>query len=169
MKLYHGSNVAVEHPRLLRSDRRLDFGPEFYCTSSFEQASRWATLAPKRRKSGRPIVSVYDFDETISIASDENDTDSIPLKVLTFDEANEDWLRFVSANRHGEPIKEEWDLVVGPVANDTTMPVLRLFFMNVYSVQETINRLLPQNLRDQYAFCTDRAIQLLRFEGVMEP
>ena len=26
LKLYHGSNIAVEEPKILQSDRRLDFG-----------------------------------------------------------------------------------------------------------------------------------------------
>ena len=38
MILYHGSNIAVEKPKILQSDRRLDFGTGFYLTSSYEQA-----------------------------------------------------------------------------------------------------------------------------------
>lgn len=33
MKLYHGSSVVVEKPKILLSDRRLDFGTGFYLTS----------------------------------------------------------------------------------------------------------------------------------------
>ena len=66
MKLYHGSNVVVEKPRLLRSDRRLDFGAGFYLTSSFEQAKRWAVLTARRRETGSPLVSVFDFDEQMA-------------------------------------------------------------------------------------------------------
>ena len=32
MILYHGSNIAVEKPKILQSDRRLDFGTGFYLT-----------------------------------------------------------------------------------------------------------------------------------------
>lgn len=32
MKLYHGSSVVVEKPKILLSDRRLDFGTGFYLT-----------------------------------------------------------------------------------------------------------------------------------------
>lgn len=32
MKLYHGSNIVVEKPKIFQSDRRLDFGTGFYLT-----------------------------------------------------------------------------------------------------------------------------------------
>ena len=42
MILYHGSNVAVEEPRLLKIQRDLDFGKGFYTTSDLDQATKWA-------------------------------------------------------------------------------------------------------------------------------
>ena len=161
MKLYHGSNVTVEQPRLLQSDRRLDFGPGFYCTSSYSQAARWATLTAKRRETGRPLVSVYEVDEG-SLAN---------LRVLIFSHADREWLAFVGANRRGAltASQDDWDVVVGPVANDSTMPVLKLFFANVYTEEEAIRRLLPQNLKDQYALRTQAAIDLLQFSEVIRP
>ncbi len=50
-----------------------------------------------------------------------------------------------------------------PVANDNTMPTLRLYFAGVYSEEEAIKRLLPQKLRDQYAFKTKRALDELTY------
>ena len=84
MKLYHGSNVVVKNPQILLSDRRLDFGTGFYLTSSFEQAERWAQLTTARRGEGRPVVTVYDFDEA-KLAT---------LTVLRFKKANKKWLDF---------------------------------------------------------------------------
>ena len=37
MKLFHGSNVIVNTPRILTKLRALDFGAGFYLTSSKEQ------------------------------------------------------------------------------------------------------------------------------------
>lgn len=42
MILYHGSNVEVREPKLLKIQRDLDFGKGFYTTSDFEQARTWA-------------------------------------------------------------------------------------------------------------------------------
>ncbi len=153
MRLYHGSNVEVRRPRLFRSDRRLDFGAGFYLTSSFEQAEKWARLTTRRRKQGMPLVSVFEFDESRTSG----------LSVLQFDDASREWLGFVGDNRKGKAESGAFDIVAGPVANDNTMPVLRLFFAGIYTEDETIRRLLPQNLKDQYAFKSEAALAALRF------
>lgn len=158
MKLYHGSNVEVRKPKLLRSDRRLDFGAGFYLTSSYEQAARWAKLSAKRRKQGTPTVSTFEFDKDANTH----------LAVLRFDTASTEWLQFVGANRQGAPERIDLDIVIGPVANDTTMPVIRLYFANIYSEEEAIRRLLPQNLKDQYAFKTQAALDALQFCEVID-
>lgn len=49
------------------------------------------------------------------------------------------------------------------MANDNTMPTLRLFFADIYTEEETIKRLLPQRLHDQWAFKTQRALDILQF------
>ena len=43
MKLYHGSNVVVQNPKILEKKRALDFGAGFYCTIIKEQAERHRT------------------------------------------------------------------------------------------------------------------------------
>ena len=89
MKLYHGSNVEIKNPKILESDRKFDFGTGFYLTTSYEQAEKWAVLTVKRRNYGKPFISVFEYDEG---GSNE-------LSVLKFQNADEKWLRFVSANR----------------------------------------------------------------------
>lgn len=153
MKVFHGSNVVVERPRLFRSDRRVDFGSGFYVTSSLEQASRWARLVAKRRGEGFPVVSVYELDERVFST----------LTVRSFEGATVEWLRFVGDNRRGTSAEFQDDIVVGPVANDNTMPTLRLFFAGIYTEEEAIKRLMPQKLHDQYAFKTQRALDALVF------
>lgn len=72
-------------------------------------------------------------------------------------------------NRRGIPSSENWDIVIGPVANDQTMPTLMLYLDGFYSEEETIKRLLTQNLKDQYVFKTDSALSMLRFMEVITP
>ena len=48
------------------------------------------------------------------------------------------------------------------------MPVIDLFPDGMYDEEETIKRLLPQKLKDQYTFRSDSAIALLRFGRVMQ-
>ena len=66
MKLYHGSNLEVKEPKIIVSNRTLDFGAGFYTTSSLEQAKRWAYLQSIRRKEGKPTVTFYEFDEQLA-------------------------------------------------------------------------------------------------------
>lgn len=158
MKLYHGSNVEVRNPKILESDRKLDFGTGFYLTTSYEQAEKWAVLTAKRRNYGKPFISVFEYDEE---GSNE-------LSVLKFQNADEKWLRFVSANRKNLSEKNDYDVVIGPVANDRTMPVISLFFEGVYTEEETVKRLLPQKLKDQIVFKTKKSLQYLKFVEVVE-
>lgn len=41
MKIYHGSLEVVEHPMILQSNRRLDYGEGFYTTTSEKQSKEW--------------------------------------------------------------------------------------------------------------------------------
>ena len=157
MLLYHGSNIEVSNPQILEADRRLDFGKGFYLTSSYEQAKRWAELTVKRRGIGKEIVSVFEFDDT-SVSD---------LKILHFTQAQREWLEYVTMNRKNQTIpNDDYDIVIGPVANDKTMPVISLYFSGIYDIEETIKRLMPQKLCDQYTFRTEKAIKKLKYVEV---
>ena len=154
MILYHGSNIEVRQPQILERLRALDFGAGFYTTSSREQAVKWARVIVKRRQSGMPCISVFFMDE----ANMER------IAVLKFDSPSEDWLDFVVANRKGLPIPNSYDLVIGPVANDATLPVIDDYMDGRYTKEEAVARLLPQRLTNQYAFLTAKALSLLEFK-----
>ncbi len=152
--LYHGSNVTVDMPKILPKLRALDFGGGFYLTSSYAQAERWAKVIFKRRQAGQPIVNIYTFDDELAIA----------LNVLQFKDANADWLEFVVNNRKALKVFD-YDIVVGPVANDATLPVIDDYIDGRYTQEEAVRRLLPQNLTDQYAFCSEVSLGYLTYQG----
>lgn len=154
MKLYHGSNMEVSEPKILEKLRALDFGAGFYLTSSKEQASKWARAVTKRRRSGTATVNVYELDET--------KLDN--LRVLRFDTPAGEWLEFVVANRKEILLTESYDLVIGPVANDSTLPVIDDYMDGKYTIEQAVERLLPQKLTDQYAFLSDESLKALLFE-----
>ena len=152
--LYHGSNVTVDMPKILPKLRALDFGGGFYLTSSYVQAERWAKVIFKRRQEGQPIVNIYTFDDERAIA----------LNVLQFEDANADWLEFVVNNRKALKVFD-YDIVIGPVANDATLPVIDDYMDGRYTQEEAVRRLLPQNLTDQYAFCSEISLGYLTYQG----
>lgn len=158
MKLYHGSNLEIKNPQILESDRKLDFGTGFYLTSSYEQAEKWAILTAKRRGEGSPIISVFEYE----------DNKSSELNILKFENADIEWLRFVSGNRNNQSTKNDYDIIIGPVANDKTMPVISLYFTGVYSEEDTIKRLLPQKLQDQFVFKTEKSLKQLNYVETIE-
>lgn len=158
MILYHGSSVAVRKPCLMPMARALDFGQAFYLTSDFVQAAKWAKTSALRRGEGVPTVSSFSVENSSFEA----------LNVLRFAAPTMEWLAFVSRNRNEGLDDSGCDVVIGPVANDNTMPVLNLYFKGAYTVDETLRRLLPQRLRDQFAFKTERALACLSFMEAKE-
>ncbi|MGN0740513.1 MAG: DUF3990 domain-containing protein [Treponema sp.] len=77
-------------------------------------------------------------------------------------------LDFGVKNRTKMPLAEKYDLIIGPVANDSTLPVINDYIDGKYTKEEAINHLLPPNLKDQFAFVTEQALKYLRFTGVKE-
>ena len=67
MLLYHGSNMLVNNPEIIESERTLDFGKGFYLTTSLEQAKKWAILTTSRRKEGTPTVSVFEIQDKVDL------------------------------------------------------------------------------------------------------
>lgn len=66
MILYHGSNVTVEYPRLIKQNRYLDFGFGFYTTTNREQAVSFAQKVTDRRRKGEATLNIYSIDEAIA-------------------------------------------------------------------------------------------------------
>lgn len=141
MLLFHGSNQAIKNPKILNSKRALDFGSGFYLTSNKNQAARWAKAVTLRLQSGIPMLSIFEFNYNPS-----------ELKIFEFDSANSEWLDFIVKNRTKNFTPKNYDLIIGPVANDSTLLVINDYIDGRYTRSEAINHLLPQNLTDQFAF-----------------
>ena len=156
MLLYHGNNVKVCKPKIIKSKRLLDFGIGFYLTSDFDQAKKWAERTANRRNEGLPQVSEFQLDES-KINS---------LKLLVFESADIDWLNYVSKNRTDEYFSDTFDIVIGPVANDQAFRTVNNYLKGYFSQEIALELLLPQKLKDQYAFKTKKALSHLKFKEV---
>lgn len=151
MILFHGSNVEVAQPKIIISNRTLDFGAGFYTTSDENQAIKWAKLQTLRRNSGIPTVSIFELNDDILSQ----------LSVLRFEYANKEWLNYVVENRKGTYSGKKYDIVIGPVANDNTMPVINNYMSGIINEETALILLKPQKLSDQYAFLTYKGLQIL--------
>ena len=155
MQLYHGSVEIIEYPKILDLQRLLDFGKGFYTTTNKEQAERWAAIKQKRTvKTINAFVTVYEFNEILL----KNDI----LKIKIFKKADEEWLDFVIHNRSIDSATE-YDLVIGPVANDTLYQTLTLYEAGILTKPETIARLKVHPLFDQVSFHSYKALEHLKF------
>ena len=154
MLLYHGSNVVVYEPKIIKSQRFLDFGAGFYMTSDFEQARKWAVRTAARREEGVATISVFELSD------DYVDR----VKVRTFARPDRDWLRYITVHRTGNPPADDYDMVVGPVANDQAIRTVNNYLKGYFPEEVAIKLLLPQKLKDQYLFRTEKALSLLVFK-----
>jgi hypothetical protein len=126
MKIYHGTNIRFEKPKIIQPNRALDFGAGFYTTTDISQASTWAKVVVKRSNSSIPLLNVYEFDENYEPQ----------LNIKRFELPNKEWLDFVCEHRLNTYSGDAYDLIIVPVANDTTMPVLQTYIDNIRTANE---------------------------------
>lgn len=158
MILYHGSNVVVSEPKLIRQNRFLDFGFGFYTTTNKKQAIGFADKVYKRRKSGDKIVNIYEIDEQKAFTE---------CSVLRFDTADEKWLDFVSDNRAGNYKGESFDFIFGPVANDDVYTTFTLYTAGVLTKEQTVEVLKIKKLYNQLVLTSEKALSYLKFAGTV--
>lgn len=159
MKLYHGSNMLVEHIDLPKGRRGKDFGQGFYLTADLSQARRMADVVVERMGNGTPCVSIYDFDENVMKLQ--------KLNIKTFDGYSEEWAEFVLLNRNNKSYKpaHDYDIVYGPIADDRVGVQISRYRLNYISLSQLVKELTFIRPTFQYFFGTERAIKHLTFKG----
>lgn len=119
VELFHGNNTIVDQPKMITDGHYRDFGYGFYCTNLERQAKRCVLV-----KKNNPIVNIYDYQENKN------------LNTLIFDEMSDEWLNFVVDCRRG--IKHNYDIVEGPMANDTIWNYVDDFVSGIISNNDPI-------------------------------
>ena len=175
IELYHASYTVIENIDLSLCARGKDFGRGFYVTTDYHQACRFIrTAIGKALKNGVPIedentgfVSAFEYKQ-----SEEKD-----VRYLEFAAADEDWLHCVVAHRKSGLLKdflkawENYDIIAGKIANDSTNQVLTAYMNGFYGEvgsyeadEMAIKFLLPNKLSDQICFRTENAVSCLHFK-----
>lgn len=163
MKIYHGSTVIVKKPSLEILNHRTDFGKGFYTTTDVEQAKKWTNIKRKRlelkndnSQKIHKYINVYEYIENNE------------LNILNFEQATEEWLKFVFINRQSDELVHKYDIVIGPVANDNLYQVLVNYEEGIYNVEETIKRLKTYLLSNQISFHTSKALDCIKYIETIE-
>lgn len=156
MKLYHGSTEDITKIDLSKSKPNKDFGRGFYLSAEKEQAEKLAEYKAFQF-GGEPTLNVFEFDERK--LSDSS------IEVLKFDGYSKEWADFVFANRNsktGESI-HNYDIVIGPIANDRVGVQVRRYMEHEISLETFLENLkYMKGVTFQYFFGTETAINLLR-------
>lgn len=156
IRLYHGSNVEIHQIDLSLSRKGKDFGCGFYLNANKQQAYDMAVRTTQRMRSGVPVVNAFIFDDA-AIAEQA-------LNVKIFDSYSVEWAEFVLLNRKNtsDTPAHPYDIVIGPIANDTVGVQIRRFIMGYISIEKLIEELeYKGNHSVQYFFATEKAINLL--------
>jgi len=143
---------------LVYQPRALDFGGGFYTTDNMEQAISFADKVVRRRRTGSPTVSVYEFneDKAFSICNS-----------LRFEAADEEWLDFVCAHRNNTYQGATYELTYGAVADDDIFLTFTLYASGELTKEETIKRLKVKKLYNQLVLSSERALSFLSFIGTL--
>lgn len=152
-QLFHGGTHIIPQPAIREPARTLDFGRGFYLTTSKEQAERWVKNR-LRNPDDEGYVNSYNFDLHSASAT---------LRVKIFESADEEWVDFVLANRMITGYSHDYDIVIGPVADDKVYTQFSLFEGGIISKDTLIRELKTYRLVDQYLFHTERALPHLHY------
>ncbi len=139
MTLYHSAQAEIKKPDIRHGRMNADFGQGFYLTENRSFAEKWAA-----------VVNIYELDTT-----------GLLIKRFSRDSA---WFDYIFGNRHGQPdAYPGYDLVIGPIANDTIYDVLGIVTSGILSRYQSLALLQvgPENI--QVAVKTEKAVSQLKW------
>ncbi len=157
MKLYHGSNIPIERIDLSKSKVGKDFGCGFYLSDDYDQALRQAKRRTLIANEGEPVVTTFEVADPANFPTD--------IKMKVFDSYSEEWANFILLNRRNVERKpvHPYDIVVGPIANDTIGYQIRRFLSQSISLEKFIEEIkFLKGISMQYYFGTEKALSLLK-------
>jgi hypothetical protein len=178
--LFHGTTYEISEIDVTMGKGYKDFGRGFYATSVKSHAENIARrnkriLEAKDKKiqqrNPKYRIKIYqayrynlEFDDSC-IDNPEN------LKIKVFKEADREWLRFILMNRESDSSIHDYDIVIGPTADENTVTIINSYREELIAadyadevLDALIKDLSPENLPKQYFFGTSAAVQKLRFK-----
>lgn len=157
MIVYHGTTEVIENPDVNYSKKYLDFGKGFYLTTYEEQAKKWALRKALRRQKSA-IVNVYELKDELDDAN-----------ILSFDNEDEQWLDFVCACRKGELINQDYDIIIGNVADDDVFKTVDMYFRGLWDKQNVLKELRYYKMNDQICIVNQATLNaVLKFKEAYE-
>ena len=153
MILYHGSDVEIKEPKIIRSEKGRDFGCAFYLTPIKEQAERMAKRRQKMNKSSFAIVSCFKWDEK----------EKGNYKYKLFNNPDLEWLEMIIECRTNPYFDHGYDIVEGKIADDNVGETILFVIDGIIKKEDAIERLKFQKINSQIAFCSEESLKQLKF------
>ena len=158
MILYHGSDVEVKNPKIIKTEKGRDFGCAFYLTPIKEQAERMAKRKQRMNKSASAIVSTFEW----------NEKEIGDLKYKLFKNPDLEWLDMIVECRTNPSFKHGYDIVEGKIADDNVGETILFVIDGIIKKEDAIERLKFQKINSQVAFCSEKSLMLLKFVNSYE-
>jgi hypothetical protein len=179
IELYHGTIRPFTKIDVSKGEPYKDFGRGFYCGESYQQAKGLAInrlngllvmfesgfisrYNSREELIARNPVHVYTYKFNIVEAKRG-------CRLREFPDVSGEWFDFVQHNRLTEPTDHNYDIVIGPTADDATLRVIERYQarleMGADPVKEknkAIKALKVKKLGTQFYFRTQAAISYLR-------
>lgn len=147
MIVYHGGTEIIEDPNIKFSKKYLDFGCGFYVTTYKEQAEKWAKRRSMRNKS-KAIINMYELSDNL-----------MDYKIMKFKEDNELWLRFVCDCRKGKDIYNQYDAIIGSVADDDVFKSVDMYFKGLWDEKRTLEEIRYYKMNNQICLVNQELIK----------
>lgn len=147
MIVYHGTTMVLKEPDVAFSKKYLDFGKGFYVTTYQEQAEKWA-LRKGVRKQMPSYVNVYEMVD-----------DLISFNVLSFEQENEKWLDFVCACRRGDKEYQNYDMIIGSVADDDVFKTVDMYYRGLWNKEKALEELRYYKMNNQICIVNQEVLE----------
>ena len=146
IKVFHAGYEEITSPDVFKGRKNADFGQGFYLTDNEEFASRWV----REKKGSDIVVNIYELNLE-------------DLKVKRF-ERNEEWFRYVFSNRRSmSDTLSEYDVIMGPIANDTIYDTLGIMTSGYLADEEAMKLLCIGPSYGQITLKSLKAAENLKF------
>ena len=161
MLLYHAATVQIRQPSIIQAERGRDFGFGFYTTADKGRAERWANqnaliLARQAPQAVKAIVNIYRFNPNEK------------LKIKRFAQLSPEWLEWVRRERTQSELDHDFDLITGAIADEAVGALVTRVSAGRISPEKALEQLVGQELHQQWTFCTQQALELLKFQSHYE-
>ena len=161
-KIYHSTADYFTDIDLRKGKKYKDFGNGFYLSYYKEHAERKARIMANLKNKSNKYVYIYPTiqDEFAKLYK--------MRKAKVFEVPNLEWADFILESRTRNHIWHDYDVVIGPTADDDTRVILDTYreggygAVGSFEARDTLIRLLhPEKLATQVFIATDAGLNIL--------